>query len=132
MRLNNDCIRDILLTVEAVSDGYKQFFISLDDFDEGLPDKFELLSSYTEPELTYHVKQCDEAGLLSGVVLPADGGFAFCDLTPKGHWFLNTIRPKSVWEKLTSAGHASLPFLLKMASSLSIEALKPIIPSIRL
>lgn len=132
MRLNNDCIRDILLTVEAVSDGYKQIFISLDDFDEGLPDKFELLSSYTEPELTYHVKQCDEAGLLSGVVLPADGGFAFCDLTPKGYWFLNTIRPKSVWEKLTSAGHASLPFLLEMASSLSIEALKPIIPSIRL
>lgn len=132
MRLNSDCIRDLLLTVELVSDGHKQFLISPDDFDEVFDDAFELFSSYNEEELTYHVRQCDKAGLLSGVKFPADGGFVFCDLTPKGHWFLNTIRPKSVWEKLTSAGHATLPFLLDMASSLSIEVLKSIIPSIRL
>lgn len=132
MRLNSDCIRDILLTIELVSDGHKQFLIFPSDFDEVFDDGFELFNSYNEAELTYHVRQCDKAGLLSGVKFPADGGFVFCDLTPKGHWFLNTIRPKSVWKKLTSAGHATLPFLLDMASSLSIEVLKSIIPSIRL
>ena len=44
MRLNSDCIRDLLLTVELVSDGHKQLLISPDDFDEVFDDAFELFS----------------------------------------------------------------------------------------
>ena len=59
MRLNPDCVRDILIVVEELSDGQHGI-----DFDFHQPMPYERLSKYSNDELLYHVRQCDMSGYL--------------------------------------------------------------------
>ena len=116
MKLNPDCIRDILITVERTTDFTHSFIYSISD------SPTEPLSNYSSEEIVYHISQCDKANLIE-VVKYMDGGDCIIigDLSPDGHALLADIRSDKIWNNVKHTakeiGVASLPSLLNIASS---------------
>lgn len=111
MRLNPDCIRDILLYVEKNTD-YENHASLLDKED------FKKFSNYSYNEIMYHIKQCDSSGFFLGKVKYWYDGFIIDDLSPAGHEFLANIRRDTNWEKTKE--------LSKKVGSSSLEVIKDI------
>ena len=94
MKLNMDCIRDILIAVESMNYGDVYTVSKLHD---NLP-------SYSENELNYHCLQLIQAGFLNAKPVnvinsttPQVGRIR--DLTFSGHQFLADIRSDTTWNK---------------------------------
>lgn len=123
MKLNPDCIRDILLTIEEVvtSDRFFQYVENTHEYGR--------LKNYTHDELLYHFRQCDWAGLIVAFQ-PYDCGHSvdIGDLSPAGHEFLANIRSESVWGKTKDIskklGVGSLRGLADIAISVVSEIIK--------
>lgn len=116
MRLNPDCIRDILMAVETHSDFCTQAEYKVED-------PFPEFSCYTHEEILYHIRQCEESGLITEVHY-YDGGkhTDISDLTPTGHEFLANIRNDSIWKKVISKGSgASLSILMELAKQTALK-----------
>lgn len=111
MRLNPDCIRDILLTVEEET-GYNKHMGYGDGAD------FVRLAKYPTDEVKYHLKQCEYSGFFVGFQQFLGGGFMIRDLSPMGHEFIADIRTDTNWNKVKE--------IAKQAGSFSIEALSRI------
>lgn len=113
MRLNPDCIRDILLTAEEHT-GYGKFM------DYNLESEYERLKQYCHEEVMYHIKQCELSGLLTKVTYFLGGNCLIHDISPAGHEFLANIRQDNNWNKTKeiakSVGSYSLSALSKIAS----------------
>ena len=98
MKLNPDCIRDILLAVEEIPDINHHW-----RFDkETVP---ELLPNYSFDEVMYHIRQCQ----LNEFFFQASGNitgtcYTISDLSPKGHEFLANIRNDSFYNKVKDIG----------------------------
>lgn len=112
MKLNPDCIRDILLLVEAETD-----LETLIRFDSDNPP--DSLSAYSSDEILYHVKQCELLGLFACDV----SWFTTDDcmvsyLSPAGHQFLSDIRSDTNWSKVKG--------IAKNVGSESFSAIKDI------
>lgn len=92
MKLNPDCIRAILLSVEESTDCDSIFHYCRDE------NKHPQLAKYDHNEIYYHMRQCDMSGFFAGYT-PCDGGdlVIIRDLTPAGHEFLANIRQESIW-----------------------------------
>lgn len=94
MKLNNDCIRDILLTLEETC-----------TFDTGFiyQRKSSLahrLTRYSHEEIIYHIRQCELSDLILGTTYYDCGdSLSITDLSPTGHEYLANIRSDTVWEK---------------------------------
>lgn len=147
MRLNPDCIREVLLCVEEHT-GYNQIAVFIDvetakkisDFlgDMPLVEEYQLklLEGYDLSELMYHLNYCIKDDLLEVVEDPTAGTVSTLinDLTPKGHQFLADIRHKTVFEKTksitTELGVESLSSFRKIAESVTSEIVKSYITSI--
>lgn len=89
MHVNNDCVRDILQTIEENST-YKIPFKFY-----GQKSKYETLSKYDGDMLSYHLRYLLMANLVyspDGVDGDSNGKFHL-DLTPQGHKFLNPDLP---------------------------------------
>lgn len=93
MKLNTDCIRDILIAIESI------------DYDDEwvIDDLMKRLPNYSESELQYHCLQLIEAGFLdASTVQFARSPLQVCrikDLTYYGHQFLADIRSDTNWNK---------------------------------
>ena len=99
MKLNPDCIREILFAIEELS----------------LPNSLVLstqlkkksnLSKYSDDEIDYHLQQLDWSGY---IITPSknkwiDGTFVINDLSPIGHEFISNIRQDNNWNKVKSIG----------------------------
>ena len=109
MKLNPDCIRDILFVVENNA-------TYSNDVSEETIFK-ELDSKYTREEILYHVRQCEHSGLFLQVV-HYFGGFSIQDLSPYGHQFINDIRQDNNWSKTKE--------IAKSVGSFSLDVLKDI------
>jgi len=126
MKLNPDCIRDILLTTEEECGFGKQFFYAPNDWRSKKWEDFEFLKKYSYEEVCYHLHQCDDAGYFSprghqkGLTFWINGGFMVDDLSPKGHEFINNIREDTNWkktkEKAKAVGSSALDVLEKIAA----------------
>lgn len=92
-----------------------------------------LLSDYAEDELHYTCLKLYEGGYLNAMLI-STLGFAspmiarVQDLTFKGHEFIETIRPKPIYNKAKSkiastVGSASLEILSSVASSIATKML---------
>lgn len=115
MKLNPECIRDILIEIEN-STGYQTFWT----FDESTAESGNL-SQYTYEELAYHISQCNKAGLIDGYKVYDFGESGFVsDLSPYGHEFLANIRTDTVWNKLKTTGATSLPILFNLAKDFAL------------
>lgn len=113
MKLNPDCIRDILLYVESNTD--LKHFLSIS------PKKFpEELSQYTDSEIMHHIKQAELSGLLIAPSWYLDGGCMIKYLLPEGRQFIANIREDTNWNKTKeiakSVGSNSLDVLKQIAS----------------
>lgn len=122
MRLNPDCMRDVLLVVED--------HLPLND---SLPmtDLISLLPNYSEDELTYTCLKLKEGGFLNIFDIPVNRGFIVYEiqqLTYEGHQFLENIRDQSTWnkvkQKLPLLGSSSVQAIMSVASQVILEKLK--------
>jgi len=113
MKLNPDCIRDILLAIEEDCSFRSTF---------QFPGNNNRLSSYSEDEVLYHIKQCELSDLVYKVTWFIGGSCCVKDLAPSGHQFLADIRSENIWSKtkITAAkvGSSSLNTLVSIASSI--------------
>lgn len=99
MKLNPDCIRDILLFVEANTSLNSPVDIDPDY----LP---EPLSIYSSDEVMYHIKQCELSALFGDEVSwYVDGNCMIRYLSPSGHQFLSDIRSDNAWNKTKEIAH---------------------------
>lgn len=116
MRLNPNCIRDILITVEENSDFYHMTEYKIEE-------PFKTLSDYSHEEIIYHIMQCQKSGLIDDVHYYDGGNHTdIRDLSPRGHEFLANIRNDSVWKKVISKGAgASLPVIIELAKEAAIK-----------
>lgn len=117
MKLNPDCIRGILLTVEEKCDFDTPWEYKRNNFES------EHLAEYSHAEIIYHIKQAENSALIENVHY-YDGGadVIICDLTPAGHEFLANTRTESLWKKVTvKAAGASLPILLEIAKETAMN-----------
>ena len=116
MKLNPDCIRDILLAVEETTTYSKLF-----EYADGVQ-KYERLKSYTDEEIMYHIRQCNEDQLFTKCTFDLLGGCVIFDLSPSAHRFLADIRSDTIWNKTKdtakNVGSYSLDVLTKIASSI--------------
>ena len=113
MKLNHDCIRDILVTIEGME--YNSAY-TIDKLHEKLP-------AYTVEELNYHCLQMIDADLLNAKSMNVVGRITpqvwrIFDLTYSGHQFLADIRSDNVWDKTKDVA--------KNVGSESLHALKDI------
>ncbi|WP_025021332.1 DUF2513 domain-containing protein [Ligilactobacillus equi] len=90
MRLNENCIRDILLTVEQNSMVGRQIPLSYYE-------QMDSLKKYSNDELVYHVNQLQMNNLL--LTNEQFLNFEIEDLTPEGHALLAKIRNEQNWSK---------------------------------
>lgn len=115
MRLNPDCVRDILLTVEEKCDFSSSWF-----FDSSKPPDGRL-KKYDAAEIAYHLRQCKMSELITAGKFYGQGGnLIVTDLTPAGHEFLENIRKDTVWNKVKSiaiknVGSCALSALMSIA-----------------
>lgn len=114
MKLNPDCIRDILLTVEDTTD--LNNWLNYPKEKEQCP----LLSKYEENEVKYHTNQCFMQNLIICDTPDLSYSFIIKDLSPKGHSLIADIRSDTVWKKVKQTGKDlgvySLDALVKIAS----------------
>jgi len=115
MKLNPDCIRDILLTVEENVTLKRAIRIPFGN-------TYLLLEKYPHDVVSYHIRQCQLSGLLYNVRPSTGGSFYIDDLSPAGHDFLSNIRADKNWDKAKSAakkvGTESLSILVKLAGDI--------------
>ena len=124
MKLNPDCIRDILFSVEELS-GPNSLITS-----EQLSNTKFLKDKYSEDEILYHIKQLDWAGY---IVTPSknktlDGIYFINDLSPVGHEFITDIRNDTNWNKIKTisknTGTETLKSLKTIAEGVISSAIK--------
>lgn len=106
MKLNIDCVRDIMLWVESVTTptAFAQYvdvdmveansFMYLSESEKPAPDSLQLnlLENYSNEELVYHINYCLEADLLTQIQSNDAAVIIIKDLTPNGHEFIGNIR----------------------------------------
>lgn len=116
MKLNPDCIRDVLLYLEEnlkVKDCQKFSEITLSQLQDAL-------SQYQPEDVFYSVYNLHEIHFIDGRFSDInDMKMYFCEInniTWNGHQFLNTIRPKTVWEA-TKQGASKLGIMSMQALS---------------
>lgn len=123
MRLNPDCIRDILLSVEETTRIDVMYIYELNER------AGTRLGMYDNEEIRYHVRQCDMAGLITGYQEWNGGEYIkIHDLKPAGHEFLANIRSDSVWNKTkkiaAEIGVGSLQAIVQIAGAVITEIIK--------
>lgn len=90
MKLNLDCVRDILLTLEEITDGVTQYDIG--EYNYG-----NYTSKYSYKEYAYHLRQCIDSGLIKGRY--EDFSICFQGITCKAYTFLANAREDKLWSK---------------------------------
>jgi hypothetical protein len=123
MKLDIECVRDILLTIEAQTDFVQ---ISTHNF-------ASLLPQYSLNQIIYACWRLYEGGYINLFLFyPPNQSTPIIrcigDLTFQGHEFLADIKPKSNWEKLSGAfkqsGSASFKAVANVAIDVGTEVLK--------
>lgn len=92
MKMDMDCIRDILLQTE-----YEGFTIKEAPSDDELVSEISFIEKYDNEKLIYHIELAEDFGLLEA--FPISRGYTVIDLTTQGHLFLDDIRNNNVWNK---------------------------------
>ena len=122
MRLNPDCIRDILMECEEQCTPYKNAtFKPQNQFVRGE-------NEYSGEETLYHLRQCELNRFFTRTARDLSGTYRVIDITPKAHEFLENIRSDTVWKKTketaSSAGSLSIEILKTCASAVISEIVK--------
>ncbi|WP_317311280.1 DUF2513 domain-containing protein [Clostridium thermobutyricum] len=122
MKLNPNCIRDILLSTESLITGLNSY-ISYTN-----PSSLNL-TEYTNDVILYHIKQCELSNLLIIDNWYLNGGCLIRDLTPIGHEFLANIREDSNWNKTKEIANKVGSFSLKTLTTIASNVVASIVKS---
>ena len=122
MKLNPDCIRDILIQLETDLDFPEPVRYHITDDPRILP-------KYDWYELVYHFKQCSQCGMLEGFqICDSYSSVVINDITYKGHEFLANIRSDKVWNGTKNVfqkiGVTSLNALVQISTNITTELIK--------
>lgn len=121
MKLNPDCIRDLLLDIEAKST-FDNVVIYSEEEDE------PLFNKYGVDTIFYHIHQADYAGFFIGeVTYTLDLSAIIIDLSPEAHEFLANIRQDTNWNKTKSIASKVGSFSLNVLKDISIEVISKVI-----
>lgn len=114
MKLNNDCIRDILLFIESNTD-FEKLFIDPDAL-------VNSLQSYDKNTIYYHIRMISQANLVDNVLFAGNEPYTISSLSWEGHQYLDNIRDDKVWkllkEKTNQLSSVSLKILISLAPKL--------------
>lgn len=121
MKLNPDCVRDILLSVEEICTNNSGM-----NYNSDLNNNPELLRKYSYEEVVYHIKQCEKYGLLFNVKYVCNDynklDIYIKDLSSQGYFFIANIREDNIWNETKSiaenVGSLSLPTLAQIADNI--------------
>lgn len=121
MKLNPDCIRDILIVIEEHT-SYK-IGVSYPS------DSFSSISNlYSDMMIRYHILQASKAGLIELSQIDSFENMKIDDLTPTGHDFLNNIRSDNTWSSIKSicqkVGSTSLSALVQISTGVITALIK--------
>jgi len=111
MRLNNDCIRDILLYLEA-NTSFEKEIINVDTLVNNL-------SKYDKDVVYYHIKMISQASLVDNVLFAGDEPYTISSLSWEGHQYLDNIRDDKVWKMLKDSASKLPSVSLKVLVSLA-------------
>lgn len=121
MKLNPDCIRDLLLDVEA-----KSTFDNVVIYYEGTDEP--LFNKYGVDTVFYHIRQADYAGFFIGeVTYTSDLSAIIIDLSPEAHEFLANIRQDTNWNKTKSIASKVGSFSLNVLKEISVGVISKVI-----
>ena len=113
MKLDIDCLRDILLTVEE-NTGYHEYMTVSE-----MSINYDLLKKYDGNKVMYHIIQSAKANLIDAEQVDLAGNIMIKDLTPYGHKFIANIRENSNWNKVkkiaNEVGTTSLEAIMQIA-----------------
>ncbi len=113
MKLDIDCVRDILLTVEE-NTGYNEYMTVSE-----MSINYDLLKKYDSNKVMYHIIQSAKANLIDAEQVDLAGNIMIKDLTPYGHKFIANIRENSNWNKVkkiaNEVGTTSLEAIMQIA-----------------
>lgn len=122
MKLNPDCMRDILIAME------KQPFNHPVEFDDMLP---SLANCYDSDVVEYAALKLKEAGFIRAITSSDTEGVylvSFLDITYSGHQFLADIRSDNVWNKVKEVskkvGSNSVSALSQIAAGVIMAIIK--------
>ena len=139
MKLNLDCIRQILLCVEEhtglrkacffIDSGLEESEIMIGNSPIPFPDyQCKLLENFSNDELIYHLNYCVESNLLTTNESCGLYQIFIMDLTPKGHDFLENIRDNRVWSNVkdvaSKIGSKSLESIIQISSNVISQLIK--------
>lgn len=130
MRLNKDCIRDLLLLIEnkCVYYEHPKFGTLLYTMSFNQVCKFEEMSTYNEDDIRYTIAKMFEGHYIEGHISPANSYLNFNTvniegLTLIGHDLLDNIRPETVWQETKSIMGKVGDFSLKIMSQVAGETM---------
>lgn len=123
MKLNQDLIRNILLTIEEETTYSNPLIINWDNEENK---GYNLLSSYSSDEIFYHLQQSSKSDLIEANF--NEDFITIFSLTPKGHSYIENIRNDDNWNKIKSIGKKlgtkSLEALIQISSNVVTELIK--------
>lgn len=115
MKLNPDCMRDILFRMEEIPYGED---LDISDLITSLPD-------YSTDDIQYSAKKLKEAGYITADIkewITGEAVLRVCDITYTGHQFLADIKSDTVWTQVKDVskkvGSNSLNILSQIAASI--------------
>lgn len=121
MRLDNDCVRDILLYVEENIDQNNSYI--------RVPDLITFLNSkYDKSIIYYHIIKLNDANLFKYVVISDDNiPHRILDLSCDGQIYVDNIRDDKVWSKVKSItkglSSISVPLMIECAKTVITNSL---------
>ncbi len=122
MKLNPDCFRDILLTIEEVVEPDVEFNVNEENYTI-----YERLKKYDFKTIQYHINQCISNNLFAEYHVMLKPNYFIFDLSPEGHEFLENIRNNDIWhkvlKKIGEAGIGSLKMLVELAKAAALAQL---------
>lgn len=116
MRINNECVRNILFTIEKISNS---------EHGCHFPNpQYEKLKGYDYDTIQYHLRYLYMKEL---IYTPMKGNKYSYDLTPAGHEFIANIRDDNNWNKIkgisANIGFASLKVVSAIAEGVATAAI---------
>lgn len=115
MKLNPDCMRDVLIVMEKA--GYQEYL---------RPSAiYEALPTYSEDEINYTIIKLNEAKFIDAIIKEYNTGVTILslnDITYTGHQFLADVRSDSIWNEIKK--------ISKKVGSDSISAISEIAASV--
>ena len=134
MKLDLNCIRDTLITLESwlvLNDDLEFVYLDLDEIH-----KSSNMLKYPRAEVAYTLIVLREADFIEAIIDYGSNRIDELDvirLTYKGHQFLDTIRPQSVWDKIYSVSEKtnlkSISAIMEIADILLPETIKSVLRS---